>query len=137
MKLHRLLDLRGSIPSFVPVSHGKVHDVTVLDPLLIEPGAFPVMDRGYVDCARLLRFTRPSALFVTRGKWNLKYTRRSCRKSDQTTGLHCVTAAVPLIQSRIRHFLTATCLDAILSHLGITSTGRPHPQPTIIATQRA
>ena len=87
MKLHTLLDLRGSIPSFVPVSHGKVHDVTVLDHLLIEPGAFHAMDRGYVDFARLQRFTRHSAIFVTRAKWNLNYTRRSCHKIDKMTGL--------------------------------------------------
>ena len=87
MKLHTLLDLRGNIPSFVQVSHGKVHDVTVLDHLPIEPGAFYVMDRGYVDFARLLRFTRHSAFFVTRAKRNLDCTRRTCRPVDKTTGL--------------------------------------------------
>ena len=87
VKLHTLLDLRGNIPSFVHVSHGKIHDVTVLDHLPIEPGAFYVMDRGYVDFARLLRFTRHSAFFVTRAKRNLDYTRRASRKIDKTTGL--------------------------------------------------
>jgi hypothetical protein len=87
VKLHTLLDLRGNIPSFVHVSHGKVHDVTVLDHLPIEPGAFYVMDRGYVDFARLHRFTKHSAFFVTRAKRNLDYTRRVCRKIDKTTGL--------------------------------------------------
>ena len=87
MKLHTLLDFRGNIPDFVPVSHGKVHDVTVHDHLPIKPGAFYVMDRGYVDFARLLRFTRHSAFFVTGVKRNLDYTRRASRKIDQTTGL--------------------------------------------------
>jgi len=77
VKLHTLLDLRGSIPSFVHVSHGKMHDVTVLDQLPIEPGAFSVMDRGYVDFARLRRFTQHSAFFVTRAKRNLDFTRRA------------------------------------------------------------
>jgi IS4 transposase len=87
VKLHTLLDLRGNIPTFVHVSHGKVHDVTVLDHLPIEPGAFYVMDRGYVDFARLFRFTRHSAFFVTRAKRNLDYTRRVSRKVDKSTGL--------------------------------------------------
>src|SRR5215210_7894546 len=66
VKLHTLLDLRGNIPGFMHVSHGKTHDVTVLDQLPIEPGAFYVMDRGYVDFQRLYRFTIAAAFFVTR-----------------------------------------------------------------------
>ena len=87
VKLHTLLDLRGSIPCFVHVFHGKMHDVTVLDQLPIEPGAFYVMDRGYVDFERLHRFTARAAFFVTRGKRNLDYTRRARRMVDKTTGL--------------------------------------------------
>jgi hypothetical protein len=87
IKLHTLLDLRGSIPSFVHVSHGKTHDVTVLDYLPIEPGAFYAMDRGYVDFERLYRFTQTGAFFVTRGKRNLDCTRRARREVDTTTGL--------------------------------------------------
>jgi hypothetical protein len=87
VKLHTLLDLRGNIPSFVWVSHGKTHDVTVLDHLPIEPGAFYVMDRGYVDFRRLHRFTTCSAFFVTRGKRGLHFTRRARRRVDKTTGL--------------------------------------------------
>jgi hypothetical protein len=87
VKLHTLLDLRGSIPCFVHVSHGKMHDVTVLDQLPIEPGAFYVMDRGYVDFARLYRFTQRAAFFVTRGKRNLDCTRRARRSVDKSTGL--------------------------------------------------
>lgn len=87
VKLHTLLDLRGSIPSFVHISHGKMHDIIVLDQLPIEPGAFYVMDRGYVDFGRLYRFTQNSAFFVTRAKRNLDFTRRAGRKVDKTTGL--------------------------------------------------
>ena len=87
VKLHTLLDLRGSIPSFVHVSHGKMHDVTALDYLPIEPGAFYVMDRGYVDFKRLHRFTQAGAFFVTRSKKNLDCTRRARREIDKTTGL--------------------------------------------------
>ena len=87
VKLHTLLDLRGNIPCFVHVSHGKMHDVTALDYLSLEAGAFYVMDRGYVDFARLHRFTLASAFFVTRGKRNLDCTRRKRRAVDKTTGL--------------------------------------------------
>jgi Domain of unknown function (DUF4372)/Transposase DDE domain len=87
VKLHTLLDLRGSIPCFVRISHGKTHDVTVLDHLPIEPGAFYVMDRGYVDFRRLYRFTSGSAFFVTRAKRGLDFTRRGRRRVDKTTGL--------------------------------------------------
>ena len=77
VKLHTLMDLRGNIPCFVRISHGKTHDVTVLDHLPIEPGSFYVMDRGYVDFRRLYRFTICSAFFVTRAKRGLDYTRRA------------------------------------------------------------
>lgn len=87
VKLHTLLDLRGSIPCFVHISHGKMHDVTALDHLPIEPGAFYVMDRGYVDFLRLHRFTQAGAFFVTRSKRNLDCTRRERREVDKTTGL--------------------------------------------------
>jgi hypothetical protein len=87
VKLHTLLDLRGNIPCFVHISHGKMHDVTVLDLLPIEPGAFYVMDRGYVDFRRLNRLTQGGAFFVTRAKRNLDYTRRARRRVDRATGL--------------------------------------------------
>ncbi len=87
IKLHTLLDLRGSIPCFIHISHGKMHDVNVLDQLPIEPGAFYVMDRGYIDFARLYRFTAQAAFFVTRAKRNFDYTRRARRAVDKSTGL--------------------------------------------------
>jgi Domain of unknown function (DUF4372)/Transposase DDE domain len=87
VKLHTLLDLRGNIPCFVSISHGKTHDVTVLDHLPIEPGTFYVIDRGYVDFRRLYRFTICLAFFVTRAKRGLDFTRRARRRVDKTTGL--------------------------------------------------
>jgi hypothetical protein len=87
VKLHTLLDLRGNIPCLIHVSHGKMHDVHVLDQLPIEPGAIYVMDRGYVDFRRLYRFTLAAAFFVTRCKKNLDATRRARRSVDKTTGL--------------------------------------------------
>jgi len=87
VKLHTLLDLRGNIPCFVHVSPGKMHDVNVLDRLLIEPAAFYVMDRAYLDYLRLRRFTTAGAFFVTRAKRNLRCTRREKRPVDRTTGL--------------------------------------------------
>jgi hypothetical protein len=87
VKLHTLLDLRGNIPCFVHVSHGKTHDLAALDHLPIEPGAFYVMDRGYVDFRRLLRFTSASAFFVIRSKADLDFTCRTRRAVDKTTGL--------------------------------------------------
>lgn len=87
VKLHTLLDLRGNIPCFIHISHGKMHDVNVLDQLPVEAGAFYAMDRGYVDFQRLHRLTTAGAFFVTRGKRNLDFTRRSRRCIDKATGL--------------------------------------------------
>jgi hypothetical protein len=87
VKLHTLLDLRGNIPCFIRITHGKTHDLTVLDPLPIEPGAFYVMDKGYIDFGRLHGFTRQMAFFITRAKRNLDYTRRESRVIDKSTGL--------------------------------------------------
>ena len=87
VKLHTLLDLRGNIPCFVRITHGKTHDVTALDALVIEAGAFYIMDRGYLDFGRLHRFTLGLAFFVIRAKKNLDYSRRSSRRVDKTTGL--------------------------------------------------
>lgn len=87
VKLHTLLDLRGSIPCFIRVSHGKTHDVNILDELPIEPGAFYVMDKAYVDFARLYRFELQSAFFVTRAKKNLDYRRLKSHAIDKRAGL--------------------------------------------------
>ena len=87
VKLHTLLDLRGSIPCFVHVSPGKTHDVNALDLLPLEPGATYLLDRGYLDFRRLYRFETAKAFFVTRAKRNLDVTRRERRPVDKTTGL--------------------------------------------------
>jgi Domain of unknown function (DUF4372)/Transposase DDE domain len=89
MKLHTLLDLRGAIPSFVRISDGKLHDVNVLDLLLPEPGAFYIMDRGYVDFERLHRLHQGQSFFVTRVKSNLHAERRYSHTVDRSTGLIC------------------------------------------------
>jgi len=89
VKLHTLIDLRGNIPCFIRVTHGRVHDVKALDELPIEPGAYYVMDRGYVDFARLYRFERAKAFFVIRAKKNMDFTVHRSRKVDKTTGLRC------------------------------------------------
>jgi hypothetical protein len=89
IKLHTLLDLRGNIPSFIHVSDGKWHEVNLLDELITEPGAFYVMDRGYIDFERLSRLSEAGSFFVTRAKSNLKVKRRYSRKVDKTTGLIC------------------------------------------------
>jgi len=89
IKLHTLLDLRGNIPSFIHISDGKWHDVNILDHLLPEPGAFYVMDRGYLDFARLYRFHEAGSFFVTRAKSNLKAQRRYSHPVDRSTGLIC------------------------------------------------
>jgi hypothetical protein len=87
VKLHTLLDLRGNIPCFIRVSSGKTHELRVLDEVPIEPGAFYVMDKGYLDFGRLHRLARQAAFFVTRAKRNLDYTRRASRAIDRMTGL--------------------------------------------------
>ena len=87
VKLHTLIDLRGNIPCFIRITHGKTADVTVLDHLPIEPGAFYMMDKGYIDFGRLYAFTRQMAFFVTRAKKNLDCYRRESRVVDKSTGL--------------------------------------------------
>jgi hypothetical protein len=87
VKLHTLLDLRGSIPTFISISPGKQADVRVLDELVLEPGAFYVMDRGYVDFQRLYGFVLAAAFFVTRCKTNLQFNRLESRPVDSATGV--------------------------------------------------
>ena len=89
IKLHTLLDLRGNIPSFIRISDGKWHEINVLDELITEPGAFYVMDRGYIDFERLGRLSEAGSFFVTRAKSNLKVQRRYSHKVDKSTGLIC------------------------------------------------
>jgi hypothetical protein len=83
VKLHTLLDLRGSIPSFIHISDGKTHEVNVLDDLLIEPGAFYLLDRGYLDFSRLFSIHQAQAFFVTRAKSNTQFKRRYSHPVDR------------------------------------------------------
>ncbi len=87
VKLHTLMDLRGNIPCFIAITHGKIHDVKLLDELVLEAGAFYILDRGYVDFARLYRFTQSLAFFLVRAKSNLDYARVNWRQVDQATGV--------------------------------------------------
>ncbi|MBI3307328.1 MAG: IS4 family transposase [Candidatus Omnitrophica bacterium] len=87
VKLHTLLDLRGSIPSFIRITEGKVHDVNVLDDLIPEPGSFYVLDRGYLDFGRLYRFHQALAFFVIRSKSNFQFRRLYSHAIDKSTGL--------------------------------------------------
>ena len=89
VKLHTLLDLRGSIPTFIHISDGKLGDVNILDQLAFEAGSFYVMDRGYIDFARLYVLHQAQAFFVTRAKSNLQYRRVYSHPIDKTTGLRC------------------------------------------------
>lgn len=89
VKLHTLLDVRGSIPTSVYVTGGQVHDVNLLDELLLEAGAFYLLDRGYVDFARLYAFTQACAFFITRAKKNLQFCRRASRPAERSTGVRC------------------------------------------------
>jgi Domain of unknown function (DUF4372)/Transposase DDE domain len=89
VRLHTLLDLRGNIPSFIHISGGRLHEVNVLDQLLPEPGAFYIMDRGFLDFARLFRFHQAGSFFVTRAKSNTRAQRRYSRPVDRHTGLIC------------------------------------------------
>ena len=89
VKLHTLLDLRGNIPTFIHVSDGKMHDVNVLDILVPEPGAFYIMDRGYVDFERLFLLHTVGAFFIIRAKSNTRYERRYSHPVDKTTGVRC------------------------------------------------
>jgi IS4 transposase len=89
VKLHTLLDLRGNIPSVIIITTGKIHDVNILDELIIEAGAIYVMDRGYLDFARLYKIHQTLAFFVTRSKINFSRKRLYSTPVDKATGIQC------------------------------------------------
>ena len=89
VKMHTQIDLRGNIPSFIHVSDGKMHEVNVLDLMTPEPGSFTIMDRGFLDFARLYRLTQAGAFFVIRPKSNTRFNRVYSRPVDKTAGLRC------------------------------------------------
>lgn len=89
IKLHTLLDLRGSIPTFIGITCGKIHDVNILDELIPEPGCFYIMDRGYLDFDRLYLLNLFHAFFIIRAKSNLQFRRLYSHPIDKSTGLRC------------------------------------------------
>jgi hypothetical protein len=89
IKLHTLMDLRGSIPVFISITEGSVHDVNILDKIHFEAGSIYVMDRGYVDFGRLYRIQQARAFFVTRAKSNFRFYVNRSNPIDRSTGLRC------------------------------------------------
>ncbi len=87
IKLHTMIEIHSSIPVFIDITHGKVHDVNVLDILTLEPGSFLVMDRGYLDFARLYALHQALAFFVTRAKSNLQFRRQYSHSGDRASGV--------------------------------------------------
>jgi len=101
VKLHTLLDLRGDLPTFIDVTDGKTHDVNILDRIIFEPGAFYIMDKGYVDFERLYSIHQSQAFFVIRAKDNLKFKRIKASKVDKENGLRCdQTIVLTIAKSR-------------------------------------
>lgn len=89
IKLHTLLDLRGNIPVLAIITHGKIHDVTIIDSLLLEAGALYIMDRAYTDYNRLHRIHQEKAFFITRAKKNLNFKRLYSQTINKSTGVKC------------------------------------------------
>jgi len=116
VKLHTLLDLHGNIPSVIFMTHGKIHDVKILDELVLEAGAIYLMDRGYLDFARLYKIHQTPAFFITRAKRNFSFQRLYSHSIDKFTGLQCDQSIVlegfyaqkdyPAQLRRIRYFDT-------------------------------
>ncbi|MEX0685038.1 MAG: IS4 family transposase [Balneolales bacterium] len=89
IKMHTLMDLQGSIPTFIHITDGRVHDVNILDDIPIQPGAIYIMDRGYIDFARLFKIHRQGGQFVIRARKNLKFYRKKSTLVDTAGGLQC------------------------------------------------
>ena len=107
VKMHTLIDLHGSIPLFVCVTDGKVHDVNILDQIAPEAGAFYVMDRGYLDFERLYRLTLAAAFFVTRTKDNVLLERRYSHPVDRTSGVKSDHSVVLTTPGSLKHYPAA------------------------------
>lgn len=132
IKLHTLLDLRGSIPAFIRITHGRISDVSTLDKIPFQAGAFYVMDRGYVHFQRLYKIHQTQAFFVTRALKNTQFARIESRPVDKTTGLRCdqtirltgvdshLTYPAPL--RRIRYVDPETSKKSVFltNHFGLT-----------------
>jgi hypothetical protein len=87
IKLHTLMDLRGSIPTLIFVTHGKIHEIKLLDELIVEPGAIYILDRGYLDFARLYKIHQARAFFVIRAKSNFRFRRMYSQPADKSIGI--------------------------------------------------
>jgi hypothetical protein len=103
VKMHTLLDLRGNIPCFLSITAGSVHEVNILDELPLEAGTYYVMDRGFIDFARLYRFNQYQSFFITRGKDNMDFRVRESRPVDLATGLRA-DQTIRFCGPRTRHF---------------------------------
>jgi hypothetical protein len=104
IKVHTLMNLRGSIPEFIHITNGKVHDVKILDLLMPQPGAFYIMDRAYLDFQRLFNLHQARAFFVTRAKSNFKCKRRYSNEVDKTTGVQCDQTVVLTTHYPAQHY---------------------------------
>jgi hypothetical protein len=104
VKLHTLLDLRGSIPTMITITEGKMADVNILDELVLEPGAFYVMDRGYVDFERLYRFVLAGAFFVTRAKAGLQINRLESLPVDKSAGVRSDQLVWLTLPKSVEHY---------------------------------
>ena len=87
IKLHTLMDLRGSIPTLIFVTHGKIHEINLLDELIVEPGAIYIFDRGYLDFARLYKIHQARAFFIIRAKSNFRFRRMYSQPADKSKGI--------------------------------------------------
>jgi len=118
VKMNTLLDLRGSLPTFIDITHGRSNDVAVLDWMPLEPGAFYVMDRGYLHFERLFHLHQRGAFYVTRAEKNTQYRRRQSRPVDRSTGLRSdqtirltgvtTRSTYPDLLRRVRYYDVAT-----------------------------
>ena len=123
VKAHTVIDLRGAIPVMLTITTGKVHDVKALDTLRLPPGSIVVLDRGYVDFARLYALVQRQCSFVVRGKDNLKFTTMDCHPFDPSTGIcadqtiqlltHKSKKAYPAPLRRVEFFDEKTQLDLV------------------------
>ena len=104
IKLHTLLDLRGSIPSFVEITNGKFHEVNMLDILIPEPGSFYVMDRGFLDFGRLYTLDQAKAFFVIKARSSLNYRRIYSHPVDKNTGLQCDQTIMLNSQAPVKNY---------------------------------
>jgi transposase len=142
VKIHTLLNLQGNIPEFILISEGKLHDVNVLDYLVPTPGAYYVMDRGYLDFGRLYQLHQARAYFVTRAKRNFAFDRRYSHVVDKSTGIQCDQTVVlqtpssfqkyPAVLRRVRFYD-----QALGKHLVFLTNDFDLPATTIAALYKS